>query len=469
MTAQSIESNLTPATNVRWRIVTILMVYSFFAHYMRQLVPVAGDSIREDYGLSDTQLGLVSSVMLWTYAILMTPGGWLVDHLGGKKCLILMGFGTAFATFATGAFSQVALAAGIGLPVLLITRSLVGVFSPPMYPAAGRIVKHWLPFQRRAFATGVITAASQFGVAFAFLFFTWFVSRVGWRPAFMWSGAAIALVATIWSWYAREYPRQHPHVNEAEARIIESQESLARDSESRECVSNGGESAPDGATSPLGVAGTWRHALANRSVWLLTLSYACVGYVEYMIAYWSKGYFEGTLKFSKEEASFYLMLPPFAMAAGMPIGGWLSDRLVTIWRYRAARACVGAGGMSLCALVLFTGTFVSSPFLAVTLIALSQFAIGICEGSAWATAIDLGGASGGRSAAIVNTGGNGGGSIAPVMTPYIVALLLREGVDADLAARWSLRVGCLICLLGASLWLGIDAGERASSDEPPAE
>jgi hypothetical protein len=43
--------------------------------------------------------------------------------------------------------------------------------------------------------------------------------------------------------------------------------------------------------------------------------------------------------------------------------------------------------------------------------------------------------------------------------------MLTPRLGRGLAWAWGLRLGCLICLLGAGLWLWIDAGERVKEEE----
>jgi MFS family permease len=212
-----------------------------------------------------------------------------------------------------------------------------------------------------------------------------------------------------------------------------------------------------------GRPGSWRALARRRSIWLLTLSYGTVGYVEYLVFYWSGHYFKQVLGFSSQEGQLASMLPPLLMALTMPLGGWLADRLMGPLGYRWARASVGLGGMLVCGLLVCAGTWVSSTAAIVACFVLALGAIGLSEGAAWPTAIDLGGSRGATSAAIVNTGGNLGGSLAPVVTPWVGALL-APSLGRAIGWAWGVRLGALLCLLGGLLWLWIDAADRAPSE-----
>jgi MFS family permease len=124
--------------------------------------------------------------------------------------------------------------------------------------------------------------------------------------------------------------------------------------------------------------------------------------------------------------------------------------------------------MLVCGVLVCAGTFVPGTAAIVACFVLALGAIGLTEGAAWPTAIDLGGARGATSAAIVNTGGNLGGSLAPVMTPWIGALL-TPSLGRVLGWAWGVRLGGLLCVLGGLLWLWIDAAERSPRDDAKPE
>src|SRR5207247_5774372 len=71
----------------------------------------------------------------------------------------------------------------------------------------------------------------------------------------------------------------------------------------------------------------WRALLRNHSLILLTLSYAAVGYVEYLFFFWMHYYFEKVLHLGTSASRTYAAVLTLAMAAGMVVGGWLADRL----------------------------------------------------------------------------------------------------------------------------------------------
>src|SRR5262249_9864799 len=144
----------------------------------------------------------------------------------------------------------------------------------------------------------------------------------------------------------------------------------------------------------------WGVLVRNRSLMLLTLSYAAVGYFEYLFFFWMHYYFDDVLRVGKAESRLYSTVLYVAMAAGMFGGGWRSDLLQHAWGRRAGRAAVAAGGMVIGAGFLVVGLLATEPGWIVVWFAVALAAVGATEGPMWATALELGGRQGATAAGI---------------------------------------------------------------------
>src|SRR5436190_182618 len=189
------------------------------------------------------------------------------------------------------------------------------------------------------------------------------------------------------------------------------------------------------------------HLLRNRSLLLLTLSYAAVGYFQYLFFYWMHYYFDEVVHMGKTESRFYSGMPNLAMAICMPLGGWLTDKAQKLLGQTTGRTLVPRIGMAASAALLLFGIFATQPFWIVLWFTLSLGILGLCEGAFWTTAVELGGTRGGTAAAIMNTGGNGIGLLAPVVTPW---------VSAKLGWVWGIGLGAFVALAGAVCWFWIE-------------
>ena len=411
-------------TNVRWQIVAMLMALCAISHLNRASMAVAGtDRIMDQYGIDPVKMGSVYSAFLFVYSICMIPGGILIDRWGPRRALMLVGFSSAALGAFTGALGWLA-ASGASLVLMLVAvRGTMGALSAPLHPAAARAIGNWFPFSERSFANGIVTAAAIGGIAIAYPGFSALIKLFDWQDAFIACGLITFFLTLIWTLYARDWPREHPRANDSECALIGASDPTTREQ------------------------GGWLQLLLNPNLLLITLSYAAVGYFQYLFVYWTGYYFDKVLHLGADASKYYASILQIALALGMPLGGWLSVKLSDRLGVRRGRGLISGGGMFLSACFIALGVMAREPFWIVLWLALSHFAIGAAEGPIWATAVDIGGAKGGTAAAICNTGGNFGGLLAPVLTPWIA---INYGWPAGIA------VGGGICVIGAFCWFWIN-------------
>ena len=431
------------ATWVRWQLIGLLMAYSMANWFNRVSVSVADLPLINEFHLTSPQIGVIDSALLLAYTLCMTPGGWLIDRFGPRRALIVMGFGSALFVALTGLAGSAWLGAGLVFVSFLVIRALMGALSAPIYPASAKLVGHWIPFDRQAWANGLINGAAPLGMAIAHVGFGGLCDTYGWRAAFVITGTCTAVLALVWTAYGRDYPSQHPAVNEAELRLIQA----------------GSTPATLAAGNPGAKAGrvAWSRLLRNRSLIFLTLSYATVGYFEYLDVFCTEYYFKQVLGISVDDSRRYSSYATLAMAVTMPLGGFFSDRLVRRFGYRLGRASMPVLGLLGSASTLIALCLTRDPSWSLAWFIVGHACIALTEGAFWTTAIDLGGRQGGSAAGILNTGGNVLGSLAPTVTRWLGAYLNDW--------RPGFYLGSVICLLGVSFWWGIDPTERTPEGE----
>jgi len=291
---------------------------------------------------------------------------------------------------------------------------------------------------RRSGANGIVTGAALLGVAATYVVFGWLIDHVGWPWAFVVAAAATFGLGVSW--------------------LLSTQKNLALQggvpevSTAARAVSRSVQEEIEGHT-PLEWLG--RH----KNLILLTLSYAAVGYFQYLFFYWIHYYFETVLQLGSDASRKYATYPALAMAVAMPLGGWFSDLLQGHYGRRVARTYLAIASMGLSATLLMLGTMVTETMWIVTLLSLALGILGLAEGPFWVTAVEVGGRAGGRSAGIFNTGGNAGGIVSPWITPWISETL-------GLGWQAGIGLGAAVGLAGGALWFWIDLdGDESPVDE----
>jgi ACS family D-galactonate transporter-like MFS transporter len=404
--------------------VLLLMATVFVSHFNRVSMATAGDArIMKQYEITPTRMGLIYSAYLLIYTLCMIPGGLFIDRFGARRALIALGFGSAVFVGLTGLIGLSFHDAGRVFMGLLIVRGCLGIVSSPLHPASARAIGNWIAPGGRSRTNGLVNGSALLGIAVTPLLFGALIDRFDWPVAFVITAGFSAALALIWVAFATDHPQ-----------------------------GSTGRPVPIGDGTPAPGKAPWLALFAQRSLILLTLSYATVNYFQYLFFYWMNYYFHTVLELPEATSRSYAAIPPLAMAAGMPLGGWLSDRLERASGTIRSRRIVPMAGMTAGALLLILGAFAQSPAWIVVWFALALGAVGAAEGPFWATAVELGGRRGGSAAALFNTGGNAGGLLAPIVTP-VVGQYFGWG--------YAVGFGGVICLLGVVLWFWIDPAERS--------
>jgi len=399
----------------RWRWVALLSATAIASYLARVNITVAGASIMRDFALTQPQMGRVFSAFVLGYALLMIPGGALVDRWGTRRTLILAAAGwtaitLALATVGIGAWSVLG-----ALPALLGLRFLLGVAEAPTFPAAARGIAHWIPAAAQGRANGFVLAAIGVGSAIAPALVTLMMVHWGWRWAMAVTAAPAAIVFATW----------------LVARGATFTTASAEDASAEE---------RSGAS------------LRTRSFSLLTASYTLQGYVGYIFVFWFYLYLVQERKFTLLESAWWASLPWVLTIVSIPAGGWISDRLAAgrlglAWGRRLVPlACLIAGGV-----MLAIGAATANPRVAALMLALSTASVLAVEGPFWATMLSVAGPRAGTAGGIMNMGSNVGGFISPALTPVLAAAIGWER---------SLDIAAVAAVMAGALWLGVKPGER---------
>jgi MFS family permease len=185
-----------------WTLVALLWTAAFLNSAGRQILITVLPQVREEFGLSATQLALINSVGFWIYAVSALIFGRLGDATHRSR---LIAGGLAFWAVATGMVSL-----STGLVMLIVVRGLVAAGEATYYPTAAALISDWHRGGTRSRAlsihqTGVFAGASVGAVAAGAL-----ADAFGWRSPFLIFGlVALAFCAVLFKWL-RDAPAAAP-------------------------------------------------------------------------------------------------------------------------------------------------------------------------------------------------------------------------------------------------------------------
>ncbi len=422
----------------RWTLIVWMFVIAAIAYLDRVNISIAGQSIRDEFHLTNVELGWVFSAFVLGYALFQAPGGRLADRFGPRKTLA---FGTAWWGLFTALTASVPASVGSALLVLLLVRFSLGLGEAVVFPASNRLVASWIPVQERGIANGIIFAGVGAGAGITPPLITYILLHYGWRWSF-WISAVVGLAAgAVWLWLARDRPADHPWVTAAEADHIRA--GLP----------------PAGTGAAAGEALPWRIILADRNVWALTASYFTYGYVAYIFFTWFFLYLSTVRGLDLKSSSHYGMLPFLAMATCAPLGGWISDRLTQRYGKRVGRCGIAVVGIAFAGVFLALGMAARDARLASIVLAGGAGALYLSQSAFWSVTADIGGASAGSVSGFMNMGNQIAGALTASLTPLLAN---RFGWQVPFL------VAAALCVFGAAAWLTVHP-DRPISVAPKEE
>ncbi len=163
----------------------VLCAINLLNFYDRQAPGALVEPMRREFGLSDTQIGLLGSMFIWVYALAGVPLGRIADVWSRKKLL------------AIGVTVWSALTAASGLAAsfsfLVFTRLGVGVGEAVCAPVGTSWIGDLFPPQRRARVLSLFMLGVPIGGALSFLLCGPIAQAWGWRTALV-SAAVPAII-----------------------------------------------------------------------------------------------------------------------------------------------------------------------------------------------------------------------------------------------------------------------------------
>ena len=175
----------------RWVCLGLLFLSGLLAFFTRLAPAVAIPDLRDAFVLNATELGLLTSLYLWPFALMQPVAGVLTDALGPRRTV------TAFLVAA--GVGQVLFALASTFPAALIGRALTGLGASVLYVGAAKIMAQW--FRSRDFGTltGAWTSVANLGGLTAAAPLMALITLAGWR--FSLGGVGLLMLATAFLVY----------------------------------------------------------------------------------------------------------------------------------------------------------------------------------------------------------------------------------------------------------------------------
>jgi sugar phosphate permease len=367
----------------RWLMWGIPALVFLIAFLHRAAPGVIAKDLMQAFGMTGTELGLLSAMYFYSYAGFMVPGGVLIDSLGPRRVITAGGAVMGLGSLAMG------LAAS---PLVLFTgRLLVGLGAAVTFTGALKIAASWFPSTQFGMMSALTATVGVLGALIGNAPLAALAAHLSWRGALIIIGAVTIAGALLCLALVRDQP------------------AAARDPAGR------GPSFREVMTGTLAV-------LRNRYTWPPFLCffflYAAMG----NFFLWSVPFLRDVYGLGSTRAALYASLPSMALLVSAPLAGYLSDRV--LHRRKLPYTVLATGQF-----VVWLGFLVTLGTLPLSLVCLLFLLLGVVGGGfvlTWPLGAEVNPPRlAGIAVAVTNLGG------------FVGAALTQGPVGAVLDARWT--------------------------------
>ncbi len=406
-------------TKVRWVLLGMVYLTCLVAYLDRVNLSVCAPLIMEEFGFDKVQLGFTMSAFFIAYTLMQIPGGLMAERFGiritGTLAMLMWSVFTILTPMAVGLYS------------FILIRFLFGAGEGPLFPNNGSFLAKWFGTKEKAVASSLMVSGAFIGPALGPPITVWIMTNWGWHAVFYAYGVAGVVMAALWFAFSRNYPNQHPGVNQAELMLIT--EKKDADEAKKDVVH---ESAP------------WGRFLRSAQFWCLGFQYCVTNYIMYLFLSWIPMYLLEARGMSLKAMGFAAAVPWLCICIALIASGKVSDRMVMSGQSRfKARTIIGVIGLVLCGFGLFMAARATSITENIIWLSVCLGTLGFTYTAAWASCQDLGQRFGGSVVAWMNTWANIGGFCAPIVTALLVKYF---GWDT------ALSVSSIIIAIGVVSW-----------------
>jgi predicted MFS family arabinose efflux permease len=300
-----------------WAVFALTFGLMLSDYLSRQVIGAVFPLLKAEWALSDSQLGMLVSVVSLVVGLLTVPISLVADRWGRVKSITVMAFVWCLATVACGLAQSYA--------QLLGARAFVGLGEAAYGAAGGALLAHVFPARQRAAVIGAFFSASLFGSVLGVIIGGAVGAQFGWRMAFFAVGAPGLLLAVIYPFVVRDY----------------------------KTVALPPDAHGDAAPTRLGITQIAREVFAARSGNFTYIASGLQMALPAILVAWLPTYLGRYHDMDVKKAALMAGVAVLASGAGLIFGGALADRLSA--KHPRRRALVPAAYSALSALVLIVG------------------------------------------------------------------------------------------------------------------
>jgi ACS family hexuronate transporter-like MFS transporter len=283
------------AGHFRWVICGLLFLGVTKNYMDRQVLGILKGPLQQEFGWNDIAYGHLVFAFQAAYAFGMILVGRVIDWLGTR-----IGYAVAMVFWSLASMGH---AAAYSLSSFIVARSALGFGEAGVFPASIKCVAEWFPRKERALATGIFNAGTNIGAILTPLFVPWIAVHLGWRWAFLLTGALGFAWLLLWLALYRR-PEEHPCCTSAERQYIQSE-----------------------PAEPV-VTIKWTRLLSHRQTWAYAVGKFMTDPIWWFYLFWIPDYLQRQHGLHLTQIKLPIVVIYVISDLGSVGGGWISSALI---------------------------------------------------------------------------------------------------------------------------------------------
>ena len=386
----------------RFKVVFLSFLAVFICYIDRVNISVAIIPMQEQFGWSESQVGIILGSFYFGYMITMTVGGYLADKYGGKKVL-------GYALLIWSLFTIITpLFAYQGLWWLILVRILMGLGEGVTFPSWHSIYARWIPFKERTRAVGFTNSGIAAGTLFGFAVAALIIDKYSWEWVFYSFGLIGVFWYFFWNKIVTSYPEDNKYISKDELIIIKSE-------------------APSKETAP---KIPLLRLIRNTPFMAIAIATFCNNwslytFLSYLPKYINAPVAQGGMGIDLGSNIFIysILIPSLVSMISLILGGYLADNLIKnghgILKVRKSVNSIGFFGS---AIFLYLISLEDSLINVIILLCLINICSGICAGGFGVNHADLGPKYTGSLVGISGSIGMIAAILSPIVAGYVLEI-----------------------------------------------
>jgi ACS family hexuronate transporter-like MFS transporter len=284
-----------PGFGYRWTICALIFMATTINYVDRQVLGILAPTLTRELRWSETDYGAMTSWFSFAYAIGFLGAGRLMDRIGVKK-----GYAAAIVAWSLAAMAHAFATTATGFSY---ARAALGLGESGNFPAAIKTTAEWFPKRERAFATGIFNAGTNVGALLAAWAVPFIALHLGWRWAFIATGALGFLWLVLWL-TIYETPEKQKRLSPEELTYIRSDQ--------------------DAGVAQVG----WLEVLRHRQAWAFVVGKFLTDPVWWFYLFWLPKFLDARFGVQLGGLTMPLIVIYLIADVGSVGGGWLSGAMM---------------------------------------------------------------------------------------------------------------------------------------------